>query len=128
MISLGKSFPWSVSPLKRLSFFQKCGVYTIYDVGRLKIEASNVIIMHNAQYLRHSCDCETGFPPMFLRNLRYTDFISSQTVCAPLIRSLEDQLSVKVDFVAPSDETKSGPRFDEAVSTFVEGLVDLGRI
>ena len=65
---------------------------------------------------------------MFPRNLRYTDFISSQAICAPLIRSLENHLPVKVDFVAPSDETKSGPRFDEAVSTFAEGLVDLGRI
>ena len=65
---------------------------------------------------------------MFNRNLRYTDFISSQVVCAPLIQSLESQLAVKVDFVDPSDKTTSGPRLDEAVSTFAEGSADFGRI
>ena len=61
-------------------------------------------------------------------NLRYTDFISPGVRVVPLLKSLESQLAMQLDFIPPTDTTRSGPRLDEAVATFADGSADFGRI
>jgi hypothetical protein len=61
------------------------------------------------------------------RLLRYIDFISSQEQTKRVMQYAEYLTNMRIlPLTAPADQ--SGPKIEEAVSTFAEGRADFGRI
>jgi len=60
-------------------------------------------------------------------DLRYIDFISCSEQMRNVLRHVEDTVGARIKLLeAPKDQ--SGPKIEEAVSTFAAGRADIGRI
>ena len=68
-----------------------------------------------------------GSPPSV--HLRYIDFISPQEAVQPILASAENLLAFPCTIdTLPAPPHQSGPRAEEAVSTFQHGIADIGRM
>lgn len=65
--------------------------------------------------------------PVDPQELRYIDFICSDTVMRPIIDQLAIELGIPIVYLT-ADPTRSGPKEDYAVETFAQGEADFGRI